>query len=66
MKIGTWNTCGAIGPSRAGFLRGMDLDIWAFQECEVEPDLGRVDKRRTQRRIETISMKPRKLSAVLS
>ena len=33
---------------------------------EIAEDLGHVDKWRSQRRIDVMSMKPRKLSAVLS
>lgn len=47
MKIGTWNTGSRLSPSistnpnsridRASFLRSLDYDLWALQECEERP-----------------------------
>lgn len=41
-------------------------DINQSEERVLIADLGHVDKWRSQRRIDVMSMKPRKLSAVLS
>ena len=42
------------------------IKIWSFDSLELLASLGHVDKWRSHRRIDVMSMKPRKLSAVLS
>lgn len=47
-------------------LQGLKDNIAAHDQRAIQYVLGHVDKWRTQRRIDVISTKPRKLSAVLS